>query len=136
METAQPLADALHQSIEIRADLGEVRFGDFTGRTMAELDSDPAWHRFNQHRSLARAPGGEMMLESQARMVAELERIRIAHPDATAAVFSHGDIIRAAVLHYLGMPLDFYERIRIDPASITVVELDSAAQPRVVRLNS
>jgi broad specificity phosphatase PhoE len=136
METAAPLAGSLHKSIEIRADLGEIRFGDFTGRTMADLDTDPAWHHFNVHRSVARAPGGEMMLESQARMVAELERIRSAYPDATVAVFSHSDIIRAAVLYYLGMPLDFYERIRIDPASITIVELEPAGQPCVVCLNS
>lgn len=134
METAAPLAAARGLTVEIRAGLKEVDFGRFTGRTMADLDTDPAWHHFNLFRGSARAPGGEMMLETQARMVAELERIGAAHPGATVAVFSHGDVIRAAVLHYLGMPLDFYGRIQIDPASVTTIDFQ-AVRATVVCLN-
>jgi probable phosphoglycerate mutase len=134
METAAPLAATLHQPIQFRAGLKEIDFGEFTGRTMADLDADPLWHHFTLRRGDSRAPSGEMMLETQARMVAELENIAAASPDATVAVFSHGDVIRAAVLHYLGMPLDFYDRIQIDPAAITVLERSGAA-PRIVTLN-
>jgi probable phosphoglycerate mutase len=74
------------------------------------------------------------MLEAQARMVAELERIRESHPDGVVAVFSHSDIIRAAVLHYAGMPLDLFERIEIQPASVSVIELGDAG-PRILKLN-
>jgi len=59
---------------------------------MAELDRDPTWHRFNHYRGSTRAPGGELMLEAQARMLAELERIHESHPDGVVAVFSHSDI--------------------------------------------
>jgi broad specificity phosphatase PhoE len=134
LETAGPVAARLRLPIEIRDGLGEVRFGDFTGRTMAELDRDPAWHKFNHYRGSTRAPGGELMLEAQARMVAELERIRESHPDGVVAVFSHSDIIRAAVLHYAGMPLDLFERIEIHPASVSVIELGDAG-PRILKLN-
>lgn len=133
-ETAAPLAAILGQTVALREGLKEIHFGGFAGRTMQELDDDPLWRDFNVRRSVVRPPGGEMMLETQARMVAELERIRAAHRDQTVAVFSHGDVIRSAVLHYLGMPLDFYDRIVIDPASVTVLEFHGGAA-QVTRLN-
>jgi broad specificity phosphatase PhoE len=82
METAQPLADRLGLRIQVREDLGEIRYGDWTGRTMTELETDPLWRRFNTHRASTRAPGGELMLEIQARMVRELDCIRQSHPNA------------------------------------------------------
>jgi probable phosphomutase (TIGR03848 family) len=133
-QTAEPLARRLGLRIEICQPLSELDFGDWTGRTMAELEADPAWRRFNTQRAATRPPGGELMLEVQARMVAELERIRRLHPDASVAVVSHGDVIRAAVLHYAGIPLDFYSRIEIYPASISIIELDENG-PRLIRLN-
>lgn len=134
METAAPLAADLGLPVETREGLREINFGEFTGRTMADLDGDPAWHHFNLHRGSARAPGGEMMLETQARMIAELEQIRRAYSGGVAAVFSHGDVIRAAVLHYAGIPLDLYQRIEIHPASVSVIDLFPAG-PRIIRLN-
>jgi probable phosphoglycerate mutase len=134
LETASPLAERLGLRIEIRPALGEVRFGDWTGRTMAELDADPAWQRFNNYRSGTRAPNGEWMLEAQARMTGELERIRRDHPNNAVAVVSHGDVIRAAVMHYAGIPLDLFQRIEIHPASVSVIELDENG-PRILKLN-
>jgi broad specificity phosphatase PhoE len=134
METAAPLVAALKLPVELRDGLRELNFGEFTGRTMVELDSDPAWHNFMLHRSTVRAPEGELMLETQARVVAELDRIRVAHANGVVAVFSHSDVIRAAVLYYLGMPVDFYDRLLIEPASVSVVDLADSG-PRVVSLN-
>ena len=133
-ETAAPLAAALGMEVEIRDGLREMNFGEFTGRMMAELDMNPLWHRFNLSRGNTRAPGGEPMLETQARMVAELEGIRHENPDGVGAVFSHGEVIRAAVMHYAGIPLDLYQRIEIYPASMSMIEL-FVHGPRIVRLN-
>src|SRR6266545_1782018 len=94
--TAAPLAATLGLRVEVRDELGEVRFGDWTGRRLADLEIEPHWQRFQSYRSGTRAPGGELMVESQARIVAELERLRIAYPRDTIAVVSHADIIRAA----------------------------------------
>ena len=134
LETALPLSKRFDLQIEVRDALGEVQFGEWTGRTMADLDADPLWHRFNRYRSSTRAPNGELMLESQARIVGEIERIREQHPNGMIAVFSHGDVIRAAVLHYLGMPIDLFQRIEIHPASVTTMDLDENG-PRILKLN-
>jgi len=133
IETAEPVAAATGAAIQVRDAIGEIRFGEWTGRTFEELEVIPEWRKFNTSRSTTRIPGGELMLETQARMVAELECIRSRHPAEIAAVVSHGDPIRAAVLYFAGMPLDFYDRIEISPASVTVLALDAAS--RIVRLN-
>ena len=134
LETAAPLAAALGMKIEIRDGLREMNFGEFTGKTMAELGGNPIWHRFNLSRGDTRAPGGELMLETQARMIAELERIRYENRDRVVAVFSHGDVIRSAVMHYAGIPLDLYQRIEIYPAAVSIIELFPHG-PRIIRLN-
>jgi probable phosphoglycerate mutase len=132
--TAEPLARKQGLDVQECPGIGEFRFGDWTGRSLADLQSDLGWKQFNQLRSRTRAPNGELMLEVQARMVTALEGMRERHPGATVAAFSHADAIRAAVLHYLGMPVDFVDRLEIHPASVTVLRLeDWGAQ--VLRLN-
>jgi probable phosphoglycerate mutase len=74
------------------------------------------------------------MLAIQARVVGELERLHRLHPRGAVAVVSHGDVLRAAVLHYLGVPLDLFERIELEPASVSVVHLAEFG-PRVLLLN-
>lgn len=134
MMTAAPLSAALNLPVQECAAVGEFRFGDWTGRSLSDLNNDPGWQRFNAFRSGTRAPGGEIMPEVQARMALALEGIRERHPNDTVAVFSHSDSIRAALLYYLGMPIDFIHRLRIDTASVSVVRLEEWGA-EVLRMN-
>lgn len=133
-ETAQPLADALGLPVTIRENLGEVRYGEWTGRVIDGMKSEPGWEKFCAFRSLYRAPGGETLLETQARVVAELDEIAARHQVGLVAIFSHSDSIRAALAYYLGLPLDFAWRLEISPASISAVDL-SGPQPRIGAVN-
>ncbi len=132
--TAGPLARAKGLEIIDCPDIGEFRFGDWTGASIPGLASDPLWQRFNRFRSRTRAPNGELMLEVQARMVTALEGMRERHPEACVAAFSHADAIRGAVVHYLGMPVDLIDRIEIEPASVTILRLEESFV-QVLRLN-
>lgn len=134
-ETAEPLSQSRHIAVRIGLRLIEVDFGDWTGQTLDDLDQDALWNRFNTLRSTTRPPGGELMLEVQARMIDELEDLRHAHPDQTVAIFSHQDTIKAAIAHYLGVPLEYFFRFRIDPASISMLEMNDWG-PQVVCLNN
>ena len=134
METAAPLASAQGLEIVQREALGEIRFGGWTGLTLAELELREDWRRFNTFRSVQRAPDGESMLEVQARMVAELTTIAARHDGEAIAAFSHGDVIRGALAHYLGVPLDLMHRFEIAPSSISILRL-SADCAQVLRLN-
>ena len=122
-ETAAPLARRFGLEIRIREDFGEVRFGDWQGKDFIEIEQDPRWSPFNSYRSFTRAPGGEMMLETQARMVRGLLNLAESHSNETVAVFSHADAIKSALMHFLGIPLDFHTRLEILPASVSVVDL-------------
>jgi probable phosphomutase (TIGR03848 family) len=133
-ETAAPLAELKRVDIVARERLNEVHFGSWTGAQLHDLDAQPVWRRYNSFRSGTRPPGGELMLETQSRVVAEIEELQRVHANDTIAIFSHGDVLRAALLFYLGMPIDLFHRIEISPASVSVINFyEDAVQ--VLRMN-
>jgi broad specificity phosphatase PhoE len=123
-ETAGVIAQGLELSYEISEALTEVDFGSWTGLSLEELDRMPQWRRFNTLRSVTPAPSGEFMLQAQARIVRVLECLRARHKSQLFAVVSHADVIRAAMAHFLGIPLDLVHRLDISPASISAVAME------------
>ncbi|ABY28918.1 histidine phosphatase family protein [Methylorubrum extorquens] len=132
-ETAAPLAEALGVEAEIRDELDEIAFGDWTGKPFAELEGDPVWTAWNTQRGSARPPGGESMGAVQARVGGLLDRLA-AEEGAPVILVSHCDPIRAALLTVLGLSLDAYDRIVVAPASCSELELWPGGG-RVVSLN-
>src|SRR5215217_9561531 len=132
-ETAAVLAKARDLKVETLEDLGEVRYGDWTGRTIKELAKEPLWKVVQATPSAARFPDGESLYEMQARAVLAVERLREAHPGQTVAVCSHADVIKALTCHYLGMHLDLFQRVVVSPASVTAFAFGPV--PYLVRLN-
>ena len=121
--------------------IGECRYGDWTGRPLAELAKEPLWKVVQGHPSAARFPGpeGESMADMSARAVAAVREwntlIAAEHgPEAVWAVFSHGDVIKALAADALGLHLDQFQRITCDPCSVTAVRY-TEMRPFVVRLN-
>jgi len=119
IETARPIAARVGCDIEVRESLGEFHFGSWAGRNFTDLEGAEGWSEFNTRRSDGRAPGGESMSEVQNRILTELGRIRSCHPESTVAVVSHGDVLKAAIAHVLGLHLDYLERFDLSPASVT-----------------
>jgi probable phosphoglycerate mutase len=81
-----------------------------------------------------RFPGGDSMRAMQARIVDEIEAIAADHPREIVAIVSHADLIKAALAHYLGVHFDLFQRISVNPASVSVVHLTRYG-PRVIRIN-
>lgn len=133
-ETAAPLAASLRVRPAIRSGLGEVRYGDWTGRPMRQLVRTKLWQVVQSVPSRARFPGGESLLEVQERAVREIERIAASHPKAVVAVFTHGDVIRLALAHYAGVHADLFQRLIVEPASVSVVALGGGI-PRILKVN-
>jgi len=117
--------------------LGEARYGDWTGRTIKELAKEPLWRVVQQHPSAAVFPGdeGEGLAQTQARAVAAVRawNARLG-PEAVWLACSHGDVIKAILADALGLHLDQFQRIVVDPASISVVTYTDT-RPFVVRVN-
>ncbi len=127
------------RDLELRTDdrLGEARYGDWTGRTIKELAKEPLWKVVQQHPSAAVFPGpeGEGLAQTQARAVAAVRAWNAElGPDAVWVACSHGDVIKAVLADALGLHLDQFQRIVVDPASISVVTYTDT-RPFVVRVN-
>ena len=123
-ETADAITTGRALAVNTAEELIELDFAAWSGRTLAELEDDAQWRRFNRLRSVTRASSGESMLDVQARAVALVERLRVEHPDGRVALVSHGDVIRGLVAHLAGIPLDLFQRLEIEPASVSVIGVD------------
>ncbi|AIC27997.1 phosphoglycerate mutase protein [Rhizobium etli bv. mimosae str. IE4771] len=121
-ETAEGIASACGLALpQIDAALDEVDFGNWSGKTFEVLNDDPQWRRWNTTRSLTRTPGGETMLDVQTRIFGLIETLVSDGNDRRIALVSHADVIKAAVSHVLGLPIDAWPRFDIAPASVTTV---------------
>jgi len=118
-QTAQAVAAACGLTVETAPELDEIDFGRWSGRDFETLNQDPLWQRWNAVRSLVRTPGGETMLDVQRRVVGLIERLAPQFDGRTVALVSHADVIKAAVMHHLGLPVDHWSRFDIVPASIS-----------------
>jgi probable phosphoglycerate mutase len=163
IETAWRVARPHGLPINIRRTLADTHTGDFTAKTIEEITketgSQESWKIIVEKPSEGRLPNGESLLEMQARVVAELERICAAYPDpepppptaegaekkekmdapkppppAVIAVVMHADPIKAALAHYLGMPFDNFQRLGTSPASLSTIMVHGN-QVMVVNIN-
>jgi probable phosphoglycerate mutase len=134
IETAEPLT-AIHGLPLVKMDgLYETDCGEWAGQPVEEVNKHELWRQIQFYASGVRFPGGESVVEVQARMVATLEALRAAHPGQTIVAVSHSDPIKTALVHYLGMPLDLFQRLVINPASVTELVFTPTG-PRMVRYN-
>lgn len=120
-ETAAPIARASGLRVRRHAGLNECDFGRWTGRKLAGLRQRPEWATVQRHPSGFRFPGGESFAEMQSRALAAVAAIVARHPGQRVAAVSHADVIKAVAASAMGTPLDLFQRILIDPASVTAV---------------
>ncbi len=127
-ETAAVVAEGRSLSVTVDERIGECRYGDWTGQELKVLAKDPLWKVVQNNPSAVVFPGpeGEALRDTQARAVTALREwdakiAAEAGPDATWLACSHGDVIKAVVADALGMHLDLFQRINVDPCSVTVI---------------
>jgi probable phosphoglycerate mutase len=123
IQTAGPIARVQGLEVIPRSGLGEIRYGRWQGKSLKALRRRKLWPIIQHTPSLARFPNGESFTEAQSRVVTELETLRAMHkqPKAAIACVSHADTIKLALAHYIGLPLDLFQRLAIEPASISVL---------------
>ena len=123
-ETARLLAPRTRAVSDRR--LLECDYGDWTGQELKRLSKDKLWRTVQAQPSAARFPGGESLQEMSARAVAAVRDrdAAVAAESGDHAVWvavSHGDVIKAILADALGMHLDAFQRIAVDPGSLSVV---------------
>lgn len=146
VQTATLIVSALGGGIPTRQDdrLAECRFGVWTGRPLADLTADPLWRTVQEQPSAAAFPDGpdqpgESLAAMSGRVVAavrdhDAEVASESGPQAIWVVVSHGDPIKAVLADAMGLHLDLFQRLHVDPGSVSVVHY-SPRRPFVVRLN-
>ncbi len=118
----------------------ECDYGSWTGRDLKTLAKEPMWKTVQAHPSAAVFPDGESMADMSARAVATVRRwdaaVEAEHgPDAAWVAVSHGDVIKAILADALGIHLDAFQRIVVDPASLSVVRY-TPLRPFVMTMNT
>ncbi|HWB35898.1 MAG TPA: histidine phosphatase family protein [Rugosimonospora sp.] len=126
-------------TVHEEARLVECDYGDWSGKELKALAKQPLWQVVQAHPSAAVFPGGEAMADMAQRAVAAVRdwdaRVTAEHgPDALWLACSHGDVIKAIIADALGLHLDLFQRIMVDPASLTVIRY-TPLRPFVVRQN-
>jgi probable phosphoglycerate mutase len=134
VETAGAIADRHGIHLCPVEDLTETDCGEWTGASIEELSRTDLWRLLQTAPSRARHPGGESIAEVQARMVASVEELRARHAGQTIAVVSHCDPIKLLLAFHAGLHMDMYQRLAVDPASISELEF-GGVQIRLVRSN-
>ena len=141
-ETAREIVTRQERRLRVRQERGivEVDYGTWTGQGLEALSKEPLWQTVQQHPAGATFPEGESMAAMATRAVATVRRwdgtVSDEHgPDAVWVAVSHGDVIKSVLADALGMHLDVFQRIVVDPASVSVVRYTSG-RPFVLTMNS
>jgi probable phosphomutase (TIGR03848 family) len=140
LERTRQTADALivtHPGTPLHIDGGlvECDYGHWTGRDLRTLSKEPLWKAVQAHASSVAFPAGESMAGMAARAVAAVRAWNATLGDAaTYAVVSHGDVIKSIAADALGLHLDLFQRIQIDPGSVTVIRY-TEHRPFILRVN-
>jgi probable phosphomutase (TIGR03848 family) len=136
IETATPIANARKLEVQIEADLLESDIGKWQGKSWKVLRLTKVWKIVEHAPSRFRFPEGESFPEMQTRVVSTLERIIQNHkkPNEIVACVFHADPIKLAVSHFLGLPLDHFQRLSCDTGSLTILHV-SEAGANLVKLN-
>jgi probable phosphomutase (TIGR03848 family) len=136
-ETAAAIGDVLGLQVTVEPRLVECGYGEWTGQELKKLAKDPLWKVVQAHPSAAQFPGpeGESLRAVQARAV---DAVRDWNAKLGAGAIwvacSHGDVIKSVLADALGMHLDEFQRIVVDPCSVSIVNY-TELRPFVVRVN-
>jgi probable phosphomutase (TIGR03848 family) len=141
-QTAKAIVAARTAPIPVSSERGltECDYGDWQGKALKELAKEALWKVVQTQPSAAVFPGGESMRAMQARAVAAVRRhdarVQAEHgPGAVWAAVSHGDVIKSVLADALGMHLDLFQRINVDPASVSIIRYTSS-RPYVLATNT
>lgn len=124
VETATPIAAERGLEIQLIPDLMDTDVGEWQAEELKKLRKLPEWKIVQQAPSRFIFPGGESFLACQARMVAVFESLAKKHADdEIVAVVFHADPVKLVLAYFLGMPLDTFQRLACDTASVSILHL-------------
>jgi len=136
METAAPIAAAKGLAVIERPGMLELDFGDWQDQTLASLRRKKLWQVVQNRPSMMQFPNGESFTNAQQRIAGEIQAIAALHkPKDLVVCVSHSDLIKLALAYFMGLSLDLFQRLIVNPASISTLHLGEH-HAAVVNVNS
>jgi broad specificity phosphatase PhoE len=136
-QTASYLSAKTSKKIMISSYLNECDFGEMTGKKLADLAKEKDWQKLHTWPSAWRFPNGETFWEVRSRMLSFLDEVRSKKIPGAVVAFSHADPIKILLSEIIGTSLDNFQRIQINPASVSILELPiDLGKPKVITINS
>ncbi|MGH2582741.1 MAG: histidine phosphatase family protein [Anaerolineales bacterium] len=134
METALPIAEAHNLKVVRRPGLIETDQPGWQGKSIRQLIRSKEWRVLQTMPSRFRFPDGESIAEQQMRQVAELETLCAQHKEQDYfACIGHADPFKSLIAYYIGLPLDYFQRLTLNTASVSMLALGKRA--KLLRLN-
>ena len=121
-QTANYLAERLSMRVTSDERFTEMDFGIWQGRSLVELAAEPMWPAVQNQPSQVRFPGGETILEVGLRASAAIKDWNDLFESGSYAVFTHADVIKVVVAEAIGLPIDYFQRMAIDPCSVSILD--------------
>ena len=122
VETLKPY----HAKVIKDARFQEMHYGEWSGKKLALLAKKSLWKTIQSHPSQVRFPAGESFLEMNARTTDAIAQLAAKYSGAIL-ICSHGDVIKAIIAQAMGVHLDAFQKIVIDPASISVIRVSGSS---------
>ncbi|MBM3721693.1 MAG: fructose-2,6-bisphosphatase [Actinobacteria bacterium] len=125
LETIEPFAKSSNSKVTSAPNFIEMDYGDWSGRKLSALRREKLWKSIQKRPSTVRFPNGESFQEMQARIQKGLNDLARKHKKGRVLIVSHGDPIKVVIASALGMNLDDFQKIVVDPASLTIIDWPS-----------
>lgn len=125
LETIEPFVKSSNRKVTSAPNFIEMDYGDWSGRKLSALRREKLWKRIQKRPSTVRFPNGESFQEMQARIQKGLNDLAKKHKKGRVLVVSHGDPIKVVIASALGMNLDDFQKLVVDPASLTIIDWPS-----------
>ena len=122
IQTVDPLARSLNKKVRTLDGLIEMDYGLWSGRKLRHLAKEPLWKKIQKEPSAVVFPEGESFPQAWRRIEKTLRDLQSKYPKSTLLLCTHGDITKMAIAMTVGIPLDDFQRIVIDPASLSVLD--------------
>jgi broad specificity phosphatase PhoE len=137
VETAEIVAQPLGVGVVRDPRLIDVDAGKWEGRSHDEINASDEYRRFLQNPVDTAIAGIERLTDVRDRMVSAVtQALSDNELGANILIVSHAGPLRVLLAHYLGMDIANYHRLRISPASLSVLRFESEkGVPRILTIN-
>jgi probable phosphoglycerate mutase len=125
---------SVRKKILFDPNVSEVDYGDWTGKKLLALSLRKEWRVVQNTPSQMKFPKGEGLLQMQQRAEKALRQSIKKTGTGVSLIVSHGDVIKSLIATALDLHLDKFQKIVIDPASISVLDF-SKGSFRLLHLN-